>query len=114
MMKLRTKITLLICAVLAAILLINQYPITLSMKQSVRDAGGRALLDLTRLAALSPSAVEGVEECSPSVLRQLALELEHCANCTGAAIVDAAFQPLYNPPEDPIEPQILLDNGTAP
>lgn len=114
MMKLRTKITLLICAVLAAILLINQYPITLSMKQSVRDAGGRALLDLTRLAALSPSAVEGVEECSPSVLRQLALELEHCANCTGAAIVDAAFQPLYNTPEDPIEPQILLEYRTAP
>mgnify|MGYP000220097546 CR=1 FL=1 len=46
MMKLRSKITLLVCSVVIAILLLNQYPVSMSLKQTVMKAGASALMDI--------------------------------------------------------------------
>lgn len=108
-MKLRTKITLLVCAVLFAILLINQYPIALSMKQSIMEAGGRALLDLTRQAALSPIIAQGLENHDTDSFSKPAQELEQCSNCTSAAIVTPDFQLVYSSSADGIEPEIIAE-----
>lgn len=113
-MKLRTKIVLLICAVLAAILLLNQYPIALSIRQTVIDTGGQALLDLTRQLSLAPEIAAGLENQDPEAVRPLVQELERCVNCTGAAVVDKGFHPLYNSSADSIEPQILADYRADP
>lgn len=114
MMKLRTKIVLLICAVLTAILLLNQYPVALSIRQTVIDTGGQALLDLTRQLSLAPAIAAGLEDRDPEVVRPLVQELERCANCTSAAIVDRQFRTLYNSSGDGIEPHILADYRANP
>lgn len=114
MMKLRTKIILLICAVLAAILLLNQYPIALSIRQTVVDTGGWALQDLTHQLSLSPVIAAGLENRNPGAMRPLVQELADCVNCTGVAIVDRQFRPLCNSVPDSIESQILSAYQTAP
>ena len=55
MLKLRTKITLLVCSVIAAILILNQYPVSMSLKQTVLETNGSALLDVARQCARSLS-----------------------------------------------------------
>ena len=59
MMKLRTKITLLVCSVVIAILLLNQYPVSMSLKQTVMKAGASALMDITTQLSSSLSAADG-------------------------------------------------------
>lgn len=98
MMKLRTKITLLVCSVVIAILLLNQYPVSMSLKQTVMKAGASALMDITTQLSSSLSAADGDFGKDTAVLRTLARQAEECTNCSGVAIFDDKFRLLYSTP----------------
>lgn len=98
MMKLRTKITLLVCSVVIAILLLNQYPVSMSLKQTVMKAGASALMDITTQLSSSLSAADGDFGKDTAVLRTLTRQAEECTNCSGVAIFDDKFRLLYSTP----------------
>ena len=98
MMKLRTKITLLVCSVVIAILLLNKYPVSMSLKQTVMKAGASALMDITTQLSSSLSAADGDFGKDTAVLRTLARQAEECTNCSGVAIFDDKFRLLYSAP----------------
>lgn len=97
-MKLRTKITLLVCSVVIAILLLNQYPVSMSLKQTVMKAGASALMDITTQLSSSLSATDGDFGKDTAVLRTLARQAEECTNCSGVAILDDKLRLLYSTP----------------
>ena len=62
MLKLRTRIMLLVCTVVAAVLLLNHYPVSLSLRQTVTQASISALSDLTRQLAESGELLRAMQE----------------------------------------------------
>ena len=53
-MKLRTKITLLVCSVVIVILLLNRYPVSMSLQSTMTQADGRALMDIAYQISITP------------------------------------------------------------
>lgn len=114
MIKLRTKIMLLVCSVVVAILLLNQYPVSMSMKQTIMDANGSALLDVTYQLSLSSDLVEGLTQSNATGLDVLARQTELCANCSGLAILDNHSRLYYNSSEHTIADSFLAEYGAVP
>lgn len=56
-MKLRTKIMMLVAVVVAALLLLNHYPVSMSLRRTVTRANASALADLTRQFAESDALI---------------------------------------------------------
>lgn len=112
MMKLRTKITLLVCSVVAAILLLNQYPVSMSMRQTVMQANGSALLDVVSQLARSPLLAQAGDSALTADARRIVRQTEECASCSGLAILDRAGQVRYNSP-DGIDPQTAAEYHRA-
>lgn len=114
MMKLRTKIMLLVFCVVAAILFLNQYPVSMSMRQSLLDAEGNAMQDMIHVASTSAEWIDGIRCEDRAVLNRLAANLEECRNCSGLAVVGRDFQVYYNSKETGIEPEILQEYAASP
>lgn len=112
MLKLRTKITLLVCSVIAAILILNQYPVSMSLKQTVLETNGSALLDVARQCAQSLS--HALERGEYAMLPKLAGQAEACTNCSGVAILDQTGKVCYNSPNNGIEPAALEQYASQP
>lgn len=114
MMKLRTKITLLVCGVLAAILLLNQYPVSMSLRQSVIEASATALQDITRQLAQAPELASGLKSQEDGEIRRLARQTQSCQNCSGLAILDASGMVRWNTEENGIEAEVLEQYASRP
>lgn len=107
MMKLSTKIILLVCSVIISILLLNQYPVSMSLKKMMQDAGNLALQDITTQLSLSSDLKKALDNEDSTALYALAKQTEDCENCSGLAILDKSFQIIYNSEQDKIDPQII-------
>ena len=114
MMKLRTKITLLVCGVLAAILLLNQYPVSMSLRQSVIEASATALQDITRQLAQAPELASGLKSQEDGEIQRLARQTQSCQNCSGLAILDASGMVRWNTEENGIEAEVLEQYASRP
>lgn len=126
MLKLRTRIMLLVCTVVAAILLLNHYPVSLSMRQTVTQASISALADVTRQLAESGELVQAMQEVAREEqktemqadarrrLAVLARRAERCFNCSGVAILDNRQNIIYNSPEHGINRTALQDRAALP
>lgn len=108
-MKLRTKIMLLVFCVVAAILLLNQYPVSMSMRQSLIKAEAVAMQDILYVASTSSELIDGILQEDSTALKQQADVLEACKNCSGVAIVDSERQVLYNSEAHGIEESVLQE-----
>ncbi|MGO5022673.1 ATP-binding protein [Lawsonibacter sp. LCP25S3_G6] len=111
MLKLRTKITLLVCSVIAAILILNQYPVSMSLRQTVMETSGSALLDVARQCSVALS--HSMQMGDYSALPELAAQAQECTNCTGIAILDRSGEVCYNSPGHEIEPSVLEQYGSS-
>ncbi|PNH20087.1 hypothetical protein B6K86_05680 [Lachnospiraceae bacterium] len=87
-MKLRTKIMLLIISVILVILVLNRYPVSMSLRQSITERTGSALMDIAYQASVSPNVIEGLSAQRPQLLKAAAEQVERCENCSGIAIFD--------------------------
>lgn len=113
-MKLRTKVMLLVFCTVTAILLLNQYPVSKSLQQSLVDLSGDSMRDVTERAALSPDLIDALARRDVRSLAAPAQRLEGSANCSGVAIVDRDFQVWYNSSDFPIEEHILREYRQSP
>lgn len=102
-MKLRTKITLLVCSVVIAILILNQYPVSMSLKQTVVSEGASALMDLTSQLSLSLTAADETLDEDSAVLQTLARQMEQYENCSGLAVFDENHRLLYRSEGDTVD-----------
>lgn len=109
MLKLRTKIAMLVCSVVAAILLLNHYPVSMNLRQTVAQTSGSALLDLTQQFADSEELRLAIQSADRARLAQLAARLESCTNCSGLAILSEDGGLLYNSQQDGIETEFLQE-----
>lgn len=114
MMKLRTKIMLLVLCVVTAILFLNQYPVSMSMRQSLLEAEGVAMQDMIRVIGNSTEWVDSIQQKDLSTLNRLASYLEESKNCSGLAVVGEDFQIYYNSKTNGIEPIILQEYANSP
>lgn len=114
MMKLRTKITLLVCGVMAAILLLNQYPVSMSLRQSVIEASASALQDITEQLARAPELVDGLKSAENGEIQRLARQTQSCQNCSGLAVLDSEGRVRWNTEENGIEAQALTQYASRP
>lgn len=96
-MKLRTKIMLLVCSVVIAILMLNQYPVSMNLRQTVMKEGASALMDLTAQLSLSLSEEGGFGK-NMSALETLARRTEERENCSALAVFDEQLGLLYSTP----------------
>lgn len=113
-MKLRTKIMLLVFCVVAAILLLNQYPVSMSMRQSLLEAEGQAMTDIITLASISEEWVTSIKNADHDTLQKLSAELEQCRTCSGVAVVGTEFKLYYNSTENQIEADVISAYKASP
>ena len=87
-MKLRTKIMLLVASVVAVLLLLNQFPVSMSLQRSVERVSASVLKDFTRQFAESSELIalmsgEDRQE-KQDKLQEQARRLENSSYCSGA------------------------------
>lgn len=106
-MKLRTKVMLLVFCAVVAILLLNQYPVSMSLQQSVTEVSSEALRDVIDQASKSPDLIEGLSARDSAALAKAADRVENSRNCSGLAVVDEAFQLCYQSEDMAVEDGVL-------
>lgn len=112
MVKLRTKIMLLVFCVVAAILLLNQYPVSMNMRQLLLEAEGNAMKDMLHMASTSEEWISSMCREDRDSLMRLAKNMESYKTCSGLAIVGHDSQVYYNS-EDGIEVEVLQEYAVA-
>jgi len=114
MMKLRTKIMLLVFCVVAAILFLNQYPVSMNMRQSLLEAEGNAMKDMLHMASTSEEWIGSLRRGDQDTLMRLAKNMESYKTCSGIAVVGRDWQVCYNSDEHGVEAEVLRDYALAP
>ena len=104
-MKLRTKITLLVCSVVAAILLLNRYPVSMSLQSTMTEADGRALMDIAYQLAITPEISSA--ETEPAVLEALLRKTEEGSNCTALLLLAADGSVRCGMEDEHMDPAVL-------
>lgn len=104
-MKLRTKITLLVCSVVISILLLNRYPVSMSLRSTMIEADGRALMDVAYQLAITPE-VNGGKSGSESLVRLLQ-QTEEGSNCTSLLLLTAVGDMRCGVGADCVDPAVL-------
>ena len=84
-MKMRTKIALLVCSVVAAILLLNRYPVSMSLQSTMTEANGRALMDIAYQLSIT-SEVSSMKT-EPAALEAFLQKVEEGSNCTALLLL---------------------------
>lgn len=112
-MKLRTKIMLLVFCVVAAILLLNQYPVSMNMRQSLLEAEGNAMKDMLHMASTSEEWIDSLRREDRASLMRLAKNMESYKSCSGLAVIGRDWQVYYNSEEHDVELEILREYAIA-
>ena len=87
-LKLRTKIMLLVASVVAVLLLLNQFPVSMSLQRSVERVSASVLKDFTRQFAESSELIALMSgkdrQEKQAKLQAQARRLENSSYCSGA------------------------------
>lgn len=86
-MKLRTKIALLVCSVVAAILLLNRYPVSMSLQSTIIEANGRALMDVAYQLSITPEVYS--RETDLTMLNTFLQKVKEGCNCTALLLLSS-------------------------
>ena len=108
-MKLRTKVMLLVFCAVFAILLLNQYPVSMSLQQSVTEVAAEALGDVIDQASKAPDVIEGLSAKDSDALAKAAERVEDSRNCDGLAIVDESYRLCYRSDDGSVSDAVLAE-----
>ena len=106
-MKLRTKITLLVCSVVIVILLLNRYPVSMSLQSTMTQADGRALMDIAYQISITPEVSS--TETEQAELETLLRKTVEGSNCTALVLLAADGTVRCGIGQNDMDPAVLKD-----
>ena len=111
-MKLRTKITLLVCSVVIVILLLNRYPVSMSLQSTMTQADGRALMDIAYQISITPEVSS--TETEQAELETLLRKTVEGSNCTALVLLAADGTVRCGIGQNDMDPAVLKDYAVCP
>ena len=111
-MKLRTKITLLVCSVVIVILLLNRYPVSMSLQSTMTQADGRALMDIAYQISITPEV--NSTETEQAELETLLRKTVEGSNCTALVLLAADGTVRCGIGQNDMDPAVLKDYCGSP
>lgn len=110
-LKLRTKIMLLVASVVAVLLLLNQFPVSMSLQRSVERVSASVLKDFTRQFAESSELIALMSgkdrQEKQAKLQEQARRLENSTYCSGVVITDENRTILYQTSDKGITAEVV-------